>query len=95
MKEQQQNQTKQLAAIAGGSYRLMLFDLPGYIHRSFTDQTLLASKLDHEQSLHNFRVAETYTLAFFNKYLKGDTKTVLDNGETVDARAKLETFPSH
>lgn len=94
MKEQQQNQTKQLAAIAGGSYRLMLFDLPGYTHRSFTDQTLLASKLDHEQSLHNFRVAETYTLAFFNKYLKGDTKTVLDNGETVDARAKLETFPS-
>jgi len=95
MKEQQQNQTKQLAGIAGGSYRLMLFDLPGYIHRSFTDQTLLASKLDHEQSLHNFHVAEIYTLAFFNKYLKKDTKTVLDNAETVDVRAKLETFPPH
>jgi hypothetical protein len=54
MKEQQQNQTKQLAGIAGGSYRLMLFDLPGFIHRSFSDQTLLASKLDHGQSLHNF-----------------------------------------
>jgi hypothetical protein len=74
---------------------LMLFDLPGYIHRSFTDQNLLASKLDHEQSLHNFHVAETYTLAFFNKYLKGDTKTVLNSGETVDGRAKLETFPPH
>jgi len=95
MKEQQQNQTKQLAGITGGSYRLMLFDLPGYIHRSFTDQTLLASKLDHEQSLHNFHVAEIYTLAFFNKYLKKDTKTVLDNAETVDVRAKLETFPPH
>lgn len=95
MKEQQQNQTKQLAGIAGGSYRLMLFDLPGFIHRTFTDQTLLASKLDHEQSLHNFHVAEIYTLAFFNKYLKGDKKTVLDTGEIIDGRAKLETFPSH
>ncbi|MGD1107867.1 MAG: hypothetical protein ABR865_12550 [Terracidiphilus sp.] len=95
MKEQQQNQTKQLAGIAGGSYRLMLFDLPGFIHRSFTDQTLLPSKLDHEQSLHNFRVAEKYILAFFNKYLKGDTKTVLDTGEIVDSHAKLEEFPPH
>jgi pimeloyl-ACP methyl ester carboxylesterase len=95
MREQQQNQTKQLAGVAGGSYRLMLFDLPGFIHRSFTDQALLATKLDHEQSLHNFRVAQTYTLAFFNKYLKGDTKTVLDTGETVDSRAKLEAFPPH
>ena len=56
----------------------MLFDLPGFIHRSFTDQTLLASKLDHQQSLHNFHVAQVYTLAFFDKYLKGDTATVLD-----------------
>ena len=94
MKEQQKNQTKQLAEIAGGSYRLMLFDLPGYTHRSFTDQTLLASKLDREQSLHNFRVAETYTLAFFDKYLKGDTRTILDTGTIVDSRAKLERFPS-
>jgi pimeloyl-ACP methyl ester carboxylesterase len=95
MREQQQNQTKQLAGIAGGSYRLMLFDLPGFIHRSFTDQTLLASKLDHEQCVHNFHVAQTYTLAFFNKYLKGDAKTVLNTRETIDGRAKLETFPPH
>jgi hypothetical protein len=95
MRQQQQNQTKQLAGIAGGSYRLMLFDLPGFIHRSFTDQTLLASKLDHDQSLHNFQVAQTYTLAFFNKYLKGDPKTVLDTGEPVDSRAKLQAFPPH
>jgi hypothetical protein len=95
MKEQQQNQTKQLAGIAGGSYRLMLFDLPGFIHRSFSDQTLLASKLDHDQSLHNFHVAQTYTLAFFDKYMKGNMKTLLDTGESVDARAKLQVFPPH
>jgi len=95
MKQQQNNQTKQLAEIAGGSYRLMIFDLPGFIHRSFTDQTLLATKLDRDQSLHNFQVAQTYTLAFFNKYLKGDTKTLLDTGEKVDSLAKLEKFPRH
>src|SRR3984957_7188267 len=95
MREQQQNQTKQMTEVAGGSYRLMLFDLPGFIHRSFTDQTLLASKLDHEQSLHNFQVAQIYTLAFFDKFLKGDRKTVLDTGSTIDRRARLETFPAH
>lgn len=95
MKEQQENQTKQMGAIAGGSYRLMLFDLPGFIHRSFTDQTLLASQLDREQRLHNFHVTEVYTLAFFDKYLKGNQHTILDTGEGVDARAKLEKFPPH
>jgi len=93
MKQQQDNQTKQLAGIAGGSYRLMLFDLPGFIHRSFTDQTLLAAGLDHDESLHNFRVAQAYTLAFFDKHLKGDTRTILDTGASADVRAKLETFP--
>ena len=62
MKQQQENQTRQLASIAGGSYRLLLFDLPGFTHRSFTDQPLLALTLDHEEVLHNFHVAETYTL---------------------------------
>ncbi len=95
MKQQQQNQTDQMAAIAGGSYRLMLFDLPGFIHRSFTDQTLLAAGLNHDESMHNFRIVETYTLAFFDKYLKGKTKTVLDRGEPADARANLEKFQAH
>lgn len=95
MKEQQENQTKQLAGIVGGSYRVMLFDLPGFTHRSFTDQTLLSLKSNSEEKLHNFRVTEAYTLAFFDKHLKGDKKTVLDTDETVDSRAKLEKFPAH
>jgi hypothetical protein len=73
----------------------MLFDLPGFIHRSFADQTLLATKLDRDLSFRNFHVAQTHSLAFFNKYLKGDTRTLLDTGETVDSLAKLEEFPRH
>jgi hypothetical protein len=95
MREQQVNQTKQMSGIAGGSYRLMLFDLPGFIRRSFTDQTQLASQLDREERLHNFHVAEVYTLAFFDKFLKGNNSAILDTGEVVDARAKLEKFPPH
>jgi len=95
MKRQQDNQTKQLVEISGGSYRLMLFDLPGFIHRSFTDQTLLATSANHEENLHNFRVAQAYTLTFFDKYLKGDAKTILDTGEPADSRAGLQKFPPH
>jgi hypothetical protein len=95
MKQQQEKQTNQMAAITGGSYRLMLFDVPGFTHRSFTDQTLLAPSLNHDESVHNFRIIEAYTLAFFDKHLKGENKTILDIGEPTDARAKLEKFPSH
>jgi pimeloyl-ACP methyl ester carboxylesterase len=95
MKQQQQNQTAQMAAIKGGSYRLMLFDVPGFIHRSFTDQTLIAASLNHDESVHNFRIAEAYTLAFFDKFLKGDNGTILDIGTPPDTRAKIEKFPPH
>lgn len=94
MKELQSNQLSQLASIAGGAYRVTLYDLPGFIHRSFTDQTLL-SLTNPEESLHNFRVAEAFTLAFFDKYLKRNQHTLLDTGQIVDARAKIERFPTH
>lgn len=95
IQKHQANQVAQLAAIPGGSYRVTLYDLPGFIHRSFTDQTLLGASTDPEQSLHNFRVAETFTLAFFDKYLKGDQHTVLDTRQVVDSRAKVERFPTN
>jgi hypothetical protein len=95
MRQQQVTQTQQLAGIVGGSYRLMLFDLPGFIHRSFTDQTLLASSENRDENVHNFKVAETYTLAFFGRYLKGEKQPVLDGSRVVDRRAKLEVFRAH
>jgi hypothetical protein len=93
IEQQQETQTKQLAGIPGGSYRLMLFDLPGFIHRSFTDQTLVAVG-NQEGASHDFHVAQTYTLAFFDKFLKEDAHTILDIGEPADRRARLEKFPA-
>jgi Platelet-activating factor acetylhydrolase, isoform II len=95
IKQQQENQTGQLNSIRGGSYRLMLFDLPGFIHRSFSDLTLLAAGPGRDENLHNFAVAQAYTLAFFDKYLKGINTTILDTGQSIDPRAKLERFPSY
>jgi predicted dienelactone hydrolase len=95
IKQQQENQTAQLKSIPGGSYRLMLFDLPGFIHRSFSDLTLLAAGPSRDENLHNFVVAQAYTLAFFDKYLKGINTTILDTGQPIDPRAKLERFPPH
>ena len=96
IKKNQTNETDQLAGITGGSYRVMLFNLPGFIHRSFTDQTLLDFTGDREgNNFHNFQVAQAYILAFFDKYLKGDHNAVLDSQTPIDPRAKVEQFPPH
>ena len=92
----QANETAQLAGIPGGSFRVKLFALPGFIHRSFTDQTLLDFSADKSGvNLHNFRVAQAYTLAFFDKYLKHSPDTVLDSPSPIDPRAEINPFPSH
>ncbi|PWT83085.1 MAG: hypothetical protein C5B58_07075 [Acidobacteria bacterium] len=94
IQKQRDNQVNQLGRISGGAYRVTLYDLPGFVHRSFSDLTLLGASPDREQSVHNFRVAETFTLAFFDKYLKGDHHTVLDTERVPDQRVKVEKFPA-
>jgi predicted dienelactone hydrolase len=96
LRQQQRNENEQLAGIRGGSYRVMLFNLPGFTHRSFTDQTLLDFLEDKEEnSIHNFEVAQAYLLAFFGKYLRDDRDTVLDSHTPIDPRAIVERFQTH
>jgi hypothetical protein len=96
LKRNQTNETDQLAGIPGGGYRVMLFGLPGFTHRSFTDQTLLDFSRDTSgKELHNFQVAQIYTLAFFDKHLKGIGQTALDSQPAVDSRVTVERFPAH
>jgi len=92
IRSEEANQDRQMVAIKGGAYRLMLFDVPDFIHRSFTDQTLLVTDGHHDAAVHNYRVAETYTLAFLDKYLKGVSAPVLDTDKQVDEHAVLQTF---
>ncbi len=96
LKRNQETETSQLAGIPGGSYRVMLFGLPGFIHRSFTDQTLLDFSTDKQgNNLHNFKVAQGYVLAFFDKYLRQNQHTILASQTPIDPRAKVEHFPKH
>ena len=92
IRSEQANQDKQMAAIKGGAYRLMLFNVPDFSHRSFTDQTLLVTDEHHEAAVHNYKIAETYTLAFLDKYLKGLAAPVLDADTQADDHAVLQTF---
>lgn len=58
----------------------------GLVYKTSMRKSRLPPDVDPEQSLHNFRVAESFTLAFFDKYLKGDQDTILDTGNMPDLR---------
>ena len=89
IQKHQANQMQQLKSIPGGAYRVTLSDMPGFIHRSLTDQTLLGESPNREQSLHNFHVAEVFTLAFFDKHLKRDQHTYSIPGRAIARELKI------
>jgi alpha-beta hydrolase superfamily lysophospholipase len=87
----QQNQNAAMASVAGGSYRVYI-DIPSFVHRSFSDLTLLATdEPQKSESLANFRIAQSYTRAFFDKYLKGQQNTLLD-APSSDARVRVDRW---
>jgi hypothetical protein len=95
LQKQQNKQNQQLADIKGGAYRVMLFDLPGFTHQSFSDLPLLAADHDRtkwDESLHNLQIAQAYICGFFDKYLKGDRNTVLDAESPTDKRVRIDRF---
>jgi predicted dienelactone hydrolase len=97
IQKQQRKQNELLGGIAGGAYRVMLFDLPGITHRSFSDLPVLAAAddpLQSQQALHNFKITQEYIRGFFDKYLKGDQDTVLDRKSPPDEHVKVDRFGS-
>jgi hypothetical protein len=95
VQKQQKKQNELLTEIGGGAYRVMLFDLPGFTHRSFSDLPVIAASDDHpklESTLHNFQIAQEYIRGFFDKYLKADQHTVLDSKSLPDERVKVDRF---
>src|SRR5262249_28279795 len=93
IQKQQKKQKQILEEIAGGSYRVMLFALPGFTHRSFSDLPLLAAGHDPgkwDEALHNYEIEHAYVRGFFDKHLKADDQTALDAKEPPDKRVKVE-----
>jgi hypothetical protein len=74
------NQEESLASMSGGSYRVAI-ETPRFTHRSFIDTTLFKADNDATamtQHLKNLLLIRAYTRAFFDKHLKGMSKTLLD-----------------
>jgi pimeloyl-ACP methyl ester carboxylesterase len=93
VQKQQKIQNEVLARVKGGSYRVALVDLPDFTHRSFTDLELLAADVSTKAaSLHNFRTIQLYMRAFFDKYLKSQKGTILDQNSSNDPRVRVEKF---
>src|SRR5262249_55927715 len=91
----QRNQAAALASVKGGSYRVLI-DIPSFVHRTFSDLTLLAADdgPQRDESLANFRIAQSYTRAFFDKYLKGQRDTLLDRPSSPNARVRVDRWES-
>ena len=91
----QRNQNAALASVRGGSYRVFI-DIPSFTHRTFSDLTLLAADdgPQRDESLANFRIAQSYTRAFFDKYLKGQRDTLLDRPSSPNARVRVDRWES-
>jgi Platelet-activating factor acetylhydrolase, isoform II len=85
-KELEQDKTETEAALArefhdccGGAYQVWI-EIPGFRHGSFSDQPLLraGNPAERAKALSSLRLVESYTIAFFEKFLNGAHDTLLD-----------------
>lgn len=85
-----------MAAVQGGSYRVLI-DIATFTHRSFTDLPLLAAGYNGmdsaDDTLNNFRIAQSFTIAFLDKHLKGKSDTILDKRHHIPG-VRVDTFGS-
>jgi hypothetical protein len=85
---------KQLRSCPGGAYQVWI-ETPEFRHNSFGDLNLLRAagkSEDTEKALKSLRVVETYTRAFFDKYLNGAHDTLLDHEPGKDNEVKIERY---
>jgi pimeloyl-ACP methyl ester carboxylesterase len=92
--KQQKKQDQLLGEVRGGAYRVMLFDLPGITHRSFSDLPLLAAngQSESQKALRNFRIIQDYVQGFFDKYLMGSKNTILDHKTGAPESVHVDRF---
>jgi hypothetical protein len=79
--EAEAERDKEFEECSGGSYYVGM-ELPGFRHTSFTDILLLRAAGNPQEmakALESLRTIESYTSAFFDKFLKGVPDTLLDH----------------
>lgn len=82
---------QELKECPGGSYHVSI-KLPGIDHFSFTDKPLIDSdkKEDTDDAVHALGAIESYTLAFFDRYLRHNDNHLLDDGAARSTGVALE-----
>lgn len=84
-----------LADIRGGAYRISV-TTPGMTHMGFSDEPLIEAAGDSGKTRHArlaLRIINTYSRAFFDKILRGQTETALDHPAKGDsAFVTIERF---
>ena len=86
-------QEQELQACPSGSYHLMINDA-GTTHYSFTDWPLLEAERqeDFNRASHALEPIETYTVAFFDRYLKHQDSALADGENAAFAAVTLKKY---
>jgi alpha-beta hydrolase superfamily lysophospholipase len=90
----QMNQNNALAGTEAPSYRVLI-DRPSFVHRSFSDLTLLAAYNEPKTSADaalDFEIAESFTRAFFDKHLKNAPNTLLERAAAPYEGVRVDRF---
>lgn len=93
----QNKQDETLSKMSGGSYRISI-ETKGFVHRSFIDTKLFENSNDTAilfRNLKYIKMIRAYTLAFFDKYLKGMNAPLLDSAATINPDVTIDKFSVH
>jgi predicted dienelactone hydrolase len=94
VKRVQTTQRDALVSVAAPSYRVQI-DRPSFVHRSFSDLTLIAEHYEPAQryeARRDFEIAQHYVRAFFDKHLRGARETVLEREVAPFPGVRLDRF---
>jgi predicted dienelactone hydrolase len=94
VKRVQTNQNDALANVNAASYRVLI-DRPSFVHRSFSDLTLLAAYYDSRMTTdaaRDFEIAQSCLRAFFDKHLKGVPNSLMDQTSAPYPGVRIDRF---
>jgi dienelactone hydrolase len=86
---------KEFQECFGGAYQVDV-QISGFRHNGFTDIPLLNAAGNPEKTaraLGSLRLVESYTVAFFNKFLNGAHDTLLDREPAPNSEVQIKRYP--
>jgi hypothetical protein len=85
---------KDFQGCSGGAYHVT-FEFPSFRHTSFTDLPLVraaGNPNDTATALHSLQLAESYTLMFFDKFLKSAPAALLDHASAKGNEVEIKRY---